>query len=170
MKLFHRNKGNSYISPRRQQGPKPVQIPAKSILKWICGIALVLFLFLGIGIGCFQLYHFATTAECFAIKDVSVHGLSQLSEQDILSVSGLHPGVNCFTVSIYDVERNIYTNPWVASVSVQRHLPSSFEIHVTEHKPAFTLSRHMEGSLQASFSLAERMRVSSESPGKVVCR
>ncbi len=149
LNLFRRRAKNSYVGPARKQEKTGRQeskgvrkksgtpLPSRSVVSWIFGLGLGLLLFLGVGMGLFQIYNYLTTSSYFNIKNISVSGVSHLSQDDILELCGLKPGMNSLTVNISEVEQKLYGNPWIASVSVKRTLPDSFEIYVTEHAPTF---------------------------------
>ena len=149
LNLFRRRSRNNYIGKSRKKEKSGWQDPAgvrkkngmpsssRSVVSWIFGLGLGLLLFLGVGMGLFQIYNYLTTSSYFNIKDISVSGVSHLSQEDILELCGLKPGMNSLTVNISEVEQKLYGNPWIASVSVKRTLPDSFEIYVQEHAPTF---------------------------------
>ena len=151
LNLFRRRARNSYVGkPRKQEKPSKQEsagvhrkngMPSssRSIVSWIFGLGVGLLLFVGVGMGLFQIYNYLTTSSYFNVKDISVSGVSHLSQEDILELCGLRPGMNSLTVNISEVEQKLYGNPWIASVSVKRALPDAFEIYVRERVPAFWL-------------------------------
>lgn len=149
LNLFRRRARNSYTGKSRRQEKSGRQESAgvrkknnmpsssRSVVSWIFGLGVGGLLFVGVGMGLFQVYSYLTTSPYFNVKDISVSGVSHLSQEDILELCGLRPGMNSLTVNISNVEQKLYGNPWIASVSIKRTLPDSFEIYVRERAPAF---------------------------------
>jgi cell division protein FtsQ len=80
----------------------------------------------------------ATTSPRFAVAAVEVHGASRLSEDRILSVAGLAPGVNLWSVDTGEVRARLEGMPEIRRADVVRALPNRLTIHVEERRP-FTL-------------------------------
>ncbi len=143
MTLFrrHTRNSNSHAGMSRSASPEPlkytINISTRSLLKWVFGISLGMLLFLIIGVSLFQIYHYVTTSDYFIIRNITVTGTRQLTKDEILKLSGISCGINSFSVSMAKIEKNIYKNQWISNVSIKRSLPDTFEIHITEHQPAF---------------------------------
>jgi cell division protein FtsQ len=99
--------------------------------------AAALLVLLGFSIGLTRIYHYCTTSEFFEISRIEMTGLQQLTERDVLEISGLREGDNSLRIHIPEMEQKILKNPWVESVSIRRELPDRFVIHITERTPSF---------------------------------
>jgi cell division protein FtsQ len=102
-------------------------------------------LFLGLGLGLIKLYHYCTTSTYFSIEHIDINGNKILTEEDILTLSGIHKGENILIANIPDIERRLLQNPWVEQVSIQRKLPNQFFIDINERIAKFWVLR--QGSI-----------------------
>lgn len=112
---------------------------------WLGGLGVVLLIFFLLSMGLMRLYRYCITSEYFQIDEIIVEGARQLTEDDILALSGLHEGENSLSVHIPHIEENLLRNPWVESVSIRRELPNRFIIHINERIPQFWILK--EGTL-----------------------
>jgi cell division protein FtsQ len=70
----------------------------------------------------------------FAIDNIYVTGSSNVSENDIIKISGLSPGMNIFTINERLCSQAVAIHPLIKSSMVVRHLPRQVEIQVKERK------------------------------------
>ncbi len=80
------------------------------------------------------------SAPAFSLSDIEVEGNDRLERDDILEHAGLTVGGNVFEVAPEDAQARLLAHPWVAEATVTRQLPSSFQIHVREHRAVALLS------------------------------
>lgn len=66
------------------------------------------------------------------IKTINVEGNSYIADEEIIASSNLTVGNNIWTINQSEIERLISKDPIVESVSVQRKLPWTINIHVSE--------------------------------------
>ena len=71
----------------------------------------------------------------FQIKEVSVRGLRELTEKDILASADIKPMQNILSVNTNAVERRICANQWVENVYIGRELPGKLVLEVKERTP-----------------------------------
>jgi len=71
----------------------------------------------------------------FQIKEVSVRGLRELTEKDILASADIKPMQNILSVNTDAVERRICANQWVENVYIGRELPGKLVLEVKERTP-----------------------------------
>jgi len=77
----------------------------------------------------------------FAIKHLTVEGNpTTLSSEEIIQRSGVLRGTNLFSVNIQEIQTKLKTHPYFKTVAVQRHLPDTLVIRVSEYLPEFILS------------------------------
>ncbi len=107
------------------------------ILRWLLGICLSTLLLFALVVGLMYAYRALTTSEYFAIRTITINGAKHTDRGTLLRAAGLHEGMNSLAVNITDVELALRKSPWVANVSVKRHLPDHFEIDIEERMPAF---------------------------------
>ena len=77
----------------------------------------------------------STHSAIFSARTITVRGASHLSEAEILVRSGIHPGTNVFYLDTAAARDRLVADPWVASASVARSLPSTVVITIHEVRP-----------------------------------
>ncbi len=70
----------------------------------------------------------------FAIDEIYVSGSNNVSENEIIKISGLAQGVNIFAINEKLCSQAIANHPLIKSSIVVRHLPRQVEIQVKERK------------------------------------
>ncbi|MDD3271836.1 MAG: FtsQ-type POTRA domain-containing protein, partial [Syntrophomonadaceae bacterium] len=70
----------------------------------------------------------------FAIDKIYVTGSNNVSEGEIIKISGLSQGVNIFTINEKLCSQAVAIHPLIKSSIVVRHLPRQVEIQVKERK------------------------------------
>lgn len=80
-------------------------------------------------------YSVLLSADYLAIKEVSVRGTKELTEQDILTLAKIKPQVNILSVNTEAVAKRISANPWVKQIYVGRELPDRLVLDVRERTP-----------------------------------
>lgn len=71
----------------------------------------------------------------FAIQRVDVQSDGNISADQLRRWSGVKPGANLFALDLASVKRNLEFWPMIGSVSVERVLPRTLKIRVTERQP-----------------------------------
>lgn len=69
------------------------------------------------------------------VREISVRGVKELTEKDILAMAKIQPHANILSVNTDAVSRRIAANPWVKNVSVGRELPDRLVLDVCERTP-----------------------------------
>lgn len=93
------------------------------------------------GIASWRLFdQYIHTAEAFAITAVDTHVGERVSEAELLETASLSIGQNAFLVPPEAAQANLEAHPWIASARVERRLPGSYRVRVTERRPAALLS------------------------------
>lgn len=68
----------------------------------------------------------------FKVEQVKVAGAEHLTEQAIIDLADVPSNANMLTVDTNVIRSNILSNGWVADVSVNKMLPSTLQLNVTE--------------------------------------
>jgi cell division protein FtsQ len=71
----------------------------------------------------------------FEIKEVSVRGLKELTEKDILTLAAITPQQNLLSVNSNILAKHVSANPWVKNIYVGMELPNRLVLEVLERKP-----------------------------------
>ena len=76
----------------------------------------------------------------FAVEQVIIGGNQQISAERLRALSGIEMGQNIFTVNEALTERWLFMEPLVATAQVERLLPRTVKIQVTERQTAAVLA------------------------------
>ena len=71
----------------------------------------------------------------FAVTTIEVRGQNRLAADRIIESTGLRPGVNIWQVDVTRLEEHLLENRRIRSVFVQKYLPDSIVIQITEYGP-----------------------------------
>ncbi len=75
------------------------------------------------------------SASYFEIRDISVRGLKELTEKDVLAMANVRPRSNILSINTDAVAEKIAANAWVKNVYVGREFPDRLVLDVRERKP-----------------------------------
>lgn len=71
----------------------------------------------------------------FRVDTVRVLNQSRVTEEEIVGLSDVRPGMSIFDLDLEMIGRKIGENPWIANARVERVLPREVVIRVTERVP-----------------------------------
>jgi cell division protein FtsQ len=77
----------------------------------------------------------ATYTPVFHLRDVRVEGTSVLSRPDVLRTAGLSSSTNVFHLDAGRIDAALEADPWILRADVERHLPGTVVIRITERTP-----------------------------------
>ncbi|MEA2452549.1 MAG: cell division protein FtsQ [Actinomycetota bacterium] len=96
------------------------------------------------GVGCVAalgaLAWVALASPLLAVDEVKVVGAKHTTSEDVARVAGLGSDDNLLLLSIADVEMRAETLPWVKDAEVDRMLPGTVRVRITERVPAMVVS------------------------------
>lgn len=75
----------------------------------------------------------------FNIKNIILTGNEQITQNEIISLSGVKIGENTYKISKHKVKEKIKENTYIEDVIIKRKLPSELQISIVERKPAFMI-------------------------------
>ncbi len=84
--------------------------------------------------------HSLFKATPFPVQKVEVHGTQRLSQDEIVTLSGVTSGQNLLALRLKTVGQQVSLNPWVASVRVQRFFPGTIAISIKERQPVAVIN------------------------------
>jgi cell division protein FtsQ len=122
-----KKKVNSNANPKRKKRKKKKTFTL-FLVKWTSIIVLLVGTII-----------FILTTPMFNIKQININGVEQLTEEQVLSLSGLNINENIFKNSKSTIIKNIKQNPYIEDVAVSRKLPDTLEITIQERPKAFML-------------------------------
>jgi cell division septal protein FtsQ len=122
---------------------------------------LVLAGFLGLGLGGMALWWGGNWAlnqlvyenSTFAIRQIEVQTDGVISPEQLRRWARVRPGENLFALELARVKRDLQFVPMIATVAVERVLPSTLRIRVTEREPVVQITvprANANGTLQAT--------------------
>ena len=76
----------------------------------------------------------------FNIKTITVTGNSKLTEEELISLSGIKLEENTFQIQTIKAQEKIKQNAYVDTVNITRNLPDGITIEITERTPTFMLT------------------------------
>ena len=79
------------------------------------------------------------TSPLFNIKQITVNGNEKITENEVISLSGITLNENIFKTIISKSENKILENPYIKNVKIERKLPTKIEIIIEERKTNFML-------------------------------
>ncbi|MBN1365357.1 MAG: FtsQ-type POTRA domain-containing protein [Syntrophaceae bacterium] len=80
-------------------------------------------------------YSFIMCSPYFQIKEVSVRGLKELTEKDILTSADIKPSQNILAINTEAVTRRVCVNQWVENVYIGKELPGRLVLEIKERTP-----------------------------------
>ncbi|MEN6375025.1 MAG: FtsQ-type POTRA domain-containing protein [Smithella sp.] len=104
---------------------------ADGIREFVCAIGILF----SVAVLCLLFvyaYSYLLSMPYFEIKEISIRGLKELTEQDVLTQASLTPRQNLLSVNIGALEKRISSNPWVKNIYVGRELPDRLIMEVKE--------------------------------------
>ncbi len=101
-------------------------------------LAVVIVSVAGAGYGGRHLVRHVVSSPRFALREIRAAATPHVAHEDIVSLSGLHPGDRLLAIDTDAVAARVAAHPWVASVRVRRQLPSALAIDVIERRAAAT--------------------------------
>ena len=123
-----KNKRNKKLTKKQELARKKRRAVLR-VLKWITLLGLLL-----AGVIYFLLSPF------FNIKNIIVEGNQKISQEEIISLSGIQIEENTFKLKKENIKQVVKQNAYIDTVSVKRKLPDGIQITVTERTPSFMLT------------------------------
>lgn len=80
-------------------------------------------------------YSYLLSMPYFEIKDISVRGLKELTEKDILTLAAIPSRENLLALNNDAIVKRISANPWVKNIYVGKELPDRLVLEVRERNP-----------------------------------
>jgi len=86
-------------------------------------------------------YNVMMSSPYFQIKEISVRGLKELTEKDILASANIKPQQNLLAVNKNSIIRRVCSNHWVETVYVGKELPGKLVLDFRERIPLALVKR-----------------------------
>ncbi len=102
-----------------------------SLLKLFVGVAIVVG---AAGAVAWGAHRYAMSSPRFAVRTVEISGTKRKTDTEIAKIAGVQTGDNIFAVDSNKIEQKLLTDPWIEKVKVNRALPSTLSIELTERE------------------------------------
>ena len=79
------------------------------------------------------------SSKLFFINNIEVVGNSKLTENEVISISGVVKDVNIFSLNKLKAKRNLLENSYIEDVTITRELPNTIRIEVNEKVPRYMI-------------------------------
>ena len=73
------------------------------------------------------------------LKNIRIHGLNRLTEQELLGGVGLKPGEALLNIDPYELATRLRAHPLVREVDLRRQFPHRLHLNIQEHQPVARL-------------------------------
>ncbi len=83
---------------------------------------------------------FARASPRFGVRHLSFRGVVHANEEELTRRAGLVAGTNIFRIDLARAAREMEQDPWVRQASIERELPDTLRVSVTEHRPVAILA------------------------------
>jgi cell division septal protein FtsQ len=81
------------------------------------------------------LYHRTQSDARFAVRHIEVSGAVHTTHASLDDITNRYVGMNLFRIDISRVQRDIGALPWVRRVDIQKNLPDTLRIDISERQP-----------------------------------
>ena len=90
---------------------------------------------LGLPYGIFHAYLHVVSSPSWDVQTIDVQGNAWSKAPDLITHAQLMRGVNIFDVDLAHAAGQLESHPWVKTATVERELPDTLHIRITEHEP-----------------------------------
>ncbi|MBW2060182.1 MAG: FtsQ-type POTRA domain-containing protein [Deltaproteobacteria bacterium] len=80
-------------------------------------------------------YHQVVHSSYFQVKKVILKDLNQVSQKEVLDLTGLDKPVNILALKLRNMAENLRSHPWISDVNLARKMPDTIIIEVEERRP-----------------------------------
>lgn len=84
--------------------------------------------------------HALMQATPFPVQKIEVRGTKRLSHEEIVALTGVTLGQNLLALRLKIIGQQVSSNPWVASVRVQRFFPGTIAVSISERQPVAVIN------------------------------
>jgi cell division protein FtsQ len=78
---------------------------------------------------------FVLSSPYFAIKEIAVRGVRELTEKEVLSLAKVRPHTNIMGINREVIAARVAANPWVKNIYIGRELPDRLVLDIRERRP-----------------------------------
>lgn len=126
---------------RRPEGPRVLRNQRRVQAQRIWVITRNLVLLAVVVFGATAIYQHTQSDVRFAVRDVEITGAVHTQRASVEALTQRYMGANLFRLDIARVQNDLRKLPWVRRVDVEKNLPNTLRVRITERKPAALLQR-----------------------------
>lgn len=90
--------------------------------------------------------YFFVQSPFFRVNKIYVTGTEQITINQVTALADVYPGVNILRINSAEVEKKLVTQTWIKEAVIEKKLPSTINIKITERQPK-AIVQTLEGYL-----------------------
>lgn len=111
----------------------------RALVRYLVPLVVLAAVAVGVPVAVFFGYQHVVSTPYFSLEEISVRGLQNLTEDEVLRRGGVERGANVFDVEPERIELRLESQPWIRRASVHKRLPRTLEIEIEERVAAAVL-------------------------------
>lgn len=80
-----------------------------------------------------------TVLDIFTVKNISIAGISRLTEEEILELAKISPKASIFNVNPKEIEDRVASSPWIKEAKLVKSFPNSVKVQIEEEQPVLAV-------------------------------
>ena len=93
-------------------------------------------------VGAVWLYLHTRSDARFAVRSIEISGAVHTSRASLATLTRQYGGLNLFRIDIARVQSDFESMPWIRRINIEKKLPDTLRIHITERVPVALLHDH----------------------------
>jgi len=90
----------------------------------------------------FWLWRHTQSDTRFAVKQIEIAGATHTSRAELAAITAGYTGTNLFKMDIGRVQHDLRNLPWVSRIDIEKKLPDTLRIKITERSPVALVRTH----------------------------
>lgn len=111
------------------------KVQVQKILLWTANILLAA----GVCLAALWAWQRTQNDVRFAVRSVEPLGAKKTSRAELDRIANRYVGTNLFRADLDALQRDFQSLPWVASVAIEKQLPGTLKVYITERQPVALL-------------------------------
>ena len=92
-------------------------------------------LFAVVGLILLAIYRHTQSNSRFAVRNIEIAGAVHTSKTELNAATARYVGMNLFKIDIAQVQHDLRSLPWISRIEIEKKLPDTLRMVVTERKP-----------------------------------
>ena len=98
-------------------------------------LALIAVVVPAVSYGGWRVYQGLLVSPRLEISNINVSGLELVTHEEVIQLSGIVKGQNILSADLSNGARGIEGHPWINTAQIERNIPDTINIEVTERRP-----------------------------------